>query len=365
MYEIIVVDNGSDPSEYGLVSQACETFDARLISLNQNLYFGEANNIAAEAACGKMLLFLNNDVILTPQYIEPLISTLDHAFCAGAVGPRFIYPDGRLQEVGAYIRADGWTIRHGNSDAPSDIITAPGHHIVDYCSAACLLMRRDVFLSVGGFDPLFDPAYFEDVDLMLRLRSMGLYTYLCPNVTVIHDENTTSKVVWDNDGHLAIVAKGHAKFVKRWGIYLKRRIFSDDHLPEMRSIAWEPEKQVPDNIQIVFFQGPGLICQSLLWAEIIALAARLSDRFHIVLAADEACSRCRVLTLAKKLEVSIASFSISKASDLKISHENTLIVFSENIDGNIAISSSCGPNVDQVQAALSGKHQDVQFMLEN
>ena len=64
--------------------------------------------------------------------------------------------------------------------------------IADYCSGACLLMRRQVFLDLGGFDPIFDPACCWDVDLGIRLRSIGLFTYYCGASVVYHEESVTS-----------------------------------------------------------------------------------------------------------------------------------------------------------------------------
>ncbi|HAO39753.1 MAG TPA: glycosyl transferase family 2, partial [Afipia sp.] len=119
-YEIIVVDNGSRPHEKSIVRDACGLHDARLIELNQNLYFGEANNIGAEAARGDAVLLLNNDVLVTPGYIAPLLHALKTAHRAGAVGAELRYPNGRLQEAGGYVRPDGWTIRHGLARPPAN-----------------------------------------------------------------------------------------------------------------------------------------------------------------------------------------------------------------------------------------------------
>lgn len=99
-YEIIVVDNGSKPDELPVVRDACDLHGARLIELNQNLFFGEANNIGVEAARGGTILLLNNDVLVTPGYIAPLLHVLETAHRAGAVGAELRYPDGRLQEAG-------------------------------------------------------------------------------------------------------------------------------------------------------------------------------------------------------------------------------------------------------------------------
>ena len=105
-YEIIVVDNGS---EFGQAErlQAGLNGDVRFISLKHNMFFGEGNNIAAEAARGEFLLFLNNDVTVTANCVSALLAQFKNCFSPGAVGPKFLYPNGGLQEAGAFIGPDG------------------------------------------------------------------------------------------------------------------------------------------------------------------------------------------------------------------------------------------------------------------
>ena len=64
--------------------------------------------------------------------------------------------------------------------------------VVDYCSAACFLTTREIFDRVSGFDPIFEPAYYEDVDLCLKIACLGLFVYYCPQVEIVHIENATS-----------------------------------------------------------------------------------------------------------------------------------------------------------------------------
>ena len=84
----------------------------------------------------------------------------------GAVGPKLVYPDGQLQEAGAIVWSDGTTYTYGRGDDPSK----PEYNYVrevDYCSAACLLVRRDLFEQLGGFDERYAPAYCERCGLVL------------------------------------------------------------------------------------------------------------------------------------------------------------------------------------------------------
>jgi GT2 family glycosyltransferase len=215
LYEIVVVDNGSAANEVEMLIRASPHL-FRIIALNRNAFFGEANNIGVEDAAGEYILFLNNDVIVTHGWLDQLLTALNNEFRAGAVGSKFLFPDGKLQEAGAYIRADGWTVQLGGGA----MRLPPGYvdttQVVDYCSAACLLMRKSDFLSLGGFDPIFDPAYFEDCDLAVRLRSRGLFTYYCGRAVVYHHVGATSGREWTTDQRNAIISVNHDKFVKRW-----------------------------------------------------------------------------------------------------------------------------------------------------
>jgi GT2 family glycosyltransferase len=353
-YEIIIVDNGSSPDEVDLLRTICREHNARLIELNQNLYFGEANNIAAEAAQGEILLLLNNDVTVGAGYIQPLIKVLNEAYLAGAVGPKFIYPNGKLQEAGGYIRPDGWTIQYGKTSAPADAITARGPHIVDYCSAACLLLRRDVFLRAGGFDPLFDPAYFEDVDLMLRIRSMGLFTYLCADVTVVHHENATSKEVWDQESLSSVIITNHRRFVERWGNYVRHRLFTEVEMPVFAPLSWTPAAAVTTDIPTIVMQGTGLVEQTAEWTSIIILASKLAVDHHVVFAAEEACSRCRIFTLADRAGVALGSFSITRTSNLALRSSDTFVNLSIDAQRGFRIVSGTGPYLNLIEGAVAG-----------
>ena len=104
-YEILVVDNGSDPDDFAALTAISGPI--RLVRLQTNRFFGEGNNIGAELARADFVCFMNNDIIVTPHWLEPLMEVHErHADC-GAVGPKFVYPDGSLQEAGALIDAAG------------------------------------------------------------------------------------------------------------------------------------------------------------------------------------------------------------------------------------------------------------------
>ena len=94
---------------------------------------------------------------------------------------------------------------------------------VDYVSAATILMRRSTFLQVLGFDLCFDPAYYEDIDLCLKISLLQLKIYYQPKSVVIHIENATSSDQRHNLGLDNIVAINKMKFNARWAGFLSDR----------------------------------------------------------------------------------------------------------------------------------------------
>ena len=324
-FEIVVVDNGSDASEVERLNLASDKF--RLIPLDRNMFFGEASNIGVEHATGELVLFLNNDIMVTSGWIEPLIVALETEYSAGAVGAKILHPNNDLLEAGGVIRPDGWSIQIGKAGTklPADFIE--GTRITDYCSGACLLMRRNEFLNLGGFDPIFDPAYFEDVDLAIRLRSIGLYTYYCGASVVYHEESTTSNRIWSAEQRHAHIAANHKRLIQRWGGYLKRRL-EEDLEPEPRSaIRWEPEP-VPDpsRYNVALYSSTPLKANASS-RDLLRAAAALQDCCAVVIATHETYSRCRVYSLCREFGVPLMSFSLRRMSDMDQASYQLIVTF--------------------------------------
>lgn len=146
-YEIVVLDNGSRLEDLpGLVGLPGPF---RLIRLHTNRMFGEGNNIAAEAAKGKFLLFLNNDCFVTPGWLGPLVKAVRQPLVAAA-GPMFVYPDGKLQECGSFIDSSGDPKQRGKGlESIIEPLSIP--QSVHYVSAACLLVHKRLFEELDGF----------------------------------------------------------------------------------------------------------------------------------------------------------------------------------------------------------------------
>lgn len=313
-HEIIVVDNGSLAEEIEILNRAADRF--RLIRLDRNMFFGEASNLGAEQATGNLVLFLNNDIKVTSGWIEPLITALETEYCAGAAGAKILHPNKELLEAGGIIRPDGWGIQIGKSGMRLPPGFADATRITDYCSGACLLMRTEVFLDLGGFDPIFDPAYFEDVDLAIRLRSIGLFTYYCGRSVVYHEESVTSNRIWSSEERLSHIAANHKRLMQRWGDYLSRRLEEELEPEPLSPIGWAPEGAPTAPAYKVALHSAQPLKADASSRCLLQVAAALQDCCAVFIVTGETYSRCRIYSLCREFGIELKSFGIRQVRDL-------------------------------------------------
>lgn len=216
-YEVIVVDNPTPEDVAARLRE--EVTGAEVLENDRNEGFGPAANRGAERARGDHLVFLNTDTLVGPGWLEPLVETLADPNTGAAV-PMFLNEDGTVQEAGGLLFEDASTLMYGFGEPPTD----PAYRFrrtVDYGSAACLVLRRSDFLDAGAFDPVFVPAYCEDVDLQLRLQERGLHTVYEPRSAVVHTRFGSSGL--DERAAAALVEKHAAILRERWGHVLADR----------------------------------------------------------------------------------------------------------------------------------------------
>lgn len=186
--EIIVVD---DCFEVPLAQALSQTTGAHFVRNLQNLGFIGSCREGTALARGEFILLLNNDVQVCVGWLSSMLNVFDQRPDAGLVGARLVYPDGSLQEAGGIVWRDGsaWNWGRGlDPEHPYFRYLRP----VDYCSGACLLLRHDDWLALGGFDPAYMPAYYEDTDLAMRVRAMGKQVYYQPEALIVHHEGISS-----------------------------------------------------------------------------------------------------------------------------------------------------------------------------
>jgi GT2 family glycosyltransferase/glycosyltransferase involved in cell wall biosynthesis len=211
-YEVIVADDAS-----GEVSRAAIAViggPVRHIVQETNLGFIRNCNAAAAAARGRHLVFLNNDTLVLPGWLDALVETLEADPAIGLVGSRLLNGDGTLQEAGGIIWRDGTGWNYGRGQDPR----APEFGFVrdvDFCSGASLAIPQSLWRQLGGFDTRYAPAYFEDSDLAFRVRAAGRRVVYQPFSELVHHEGFSHGRDPAN-GVKAWQTHNLATFVDRW-----------------------------------------------------------------------------------------------------------------------------------------------------
>jgi GT2 family glycosyltransferase len=187
-WRVVVVDDASSDD----TAERFASYDERLtlVALEENQGFAGACNAGAEAA-GDVdhVLFLNNDTVPLPGWLDTLVDELEGHDRAAAVGAKLLYPDGSIQHAGVAIGRDGWP-HHLYAGLPGDHPAVNRAKRVVAATAACLLVRRDAWQQLGGFDTAFRNGY-EDIDFCLRLAEEGREVRYCPESVLYHLESVT------------------------------------------------------------------------------------------------------------------------------------------------------------------------------
>ena len=223
-YDMTVV---TQPSDGGSMAEEISRRApwVRVIALDSNIGFGPANNLAAEQVTGEFIALLNPDIVVTEGWLPPLLSTLDDR-AVFVAAPPLLSTEGRIDEAGQVMFADGGSDAIGGPQWPNDYEQMMFSRDVDYASAACWLMRRSVFTSLGGFDPAYAPAYFEDPDLAFTARSCGLVSRLVVDRPVVHAHAVA------NEGRVALAERSRKIFQAKWAEVLnsqpKRLVHGED-----------------------------------------------------------------------------------------------------------------------------------------
>ena len=201
-----------------------------------NLGFLLSCNQAARRAKGRYIYMLNNDTEIQPGAIDALVEVLESRPDVAMAGSKLVYPDGSLQEAGGILWSDasGWNYGRGQDPSRPDFNYT---REVDYCSGASIMIRSNVFESLGGFDEAFVPAYYEDTDLAFRIRKNGMKVLYEPRSVVIHHEGVS------HGTDLMTGVKAHqlvnqALMVKRWHNTLSKEHYANgEHIMRARDRA--------------------------------------------------------------------------------------------------------------------------------
>jgi GT2 family glycosyltransferase len=242
--EIIVIDNASTDETREILSTLGGL--VRIVQNEENQGFVDASNQGAAVARGKYLVFLNNDTKVLPGWLQYLLETIESHASVGAVGSMFLYPDGTIQEAGAIVWRNGEAHHCGWGGRPED----PRFRFarpVDYCSAASLLIRREIFQRLAGFDRRFAPAYYEDVDLCFGVRSLGYKVIYQPMSRLVHYEGITAGAD-STTGVKQFQIVNREKFLAKW-----REVMEHEQLPKDLERLTEASNRNRDRPRILVF----------------------------------------------------------------------------------------------------------------
>lgn len=331
--EIVIVDNGSGWDEFAILCKLA--VGAKIVRVERNVGFGEGNNLGVEAASGRHLVFLNNDAFVCEGWLPPLAAAIEEPG-VGAAGPKFLFPDGTLQEAGVTISSCGTPCQRGKDLNARDDALFNERMDVDYCSAAALMVRADSFRRVLGFDLCWDPAYYEDVDLCLKLRLIGERTVYVPGSEVVHLEHQTAndRSIIRMDG---LVLVNRAKFVARWSRFLSGRSDGTAErrlLPEFAPNRPEPVPAGPRPRLALYSPFP--LTPGGGERYLLSLAAALRGEYDCTLLTYDSYSALRLATLARELELPLDHVEILQRKATRRQSFDVFVCMSNEILPNVA-----------------------------
>lgn len=243
--ELIVVDNGSELAEtHALLKRLRSTPRVCVLHDPAPFNFARLNNIAARAASGSVLCFLNDDTnVIAPDWLDEM-TALALQTEVGVVGARLLYGDGTIQHAGVLLGAFALT-HHLLQGRPADFRGYRNRglltHAVSAVTAACAVIRRDLFDALGGFDEAL-PAAYNDVDLCLAAGAHGRYNVIV-NRPLIHHFESASRGYYLRPEQEAADRAALRYLIGKWGDGVRADPFYNPNLAldrENYTLAYPP-----------------------------------------------------------------------------------------------------------------------------
>jgi glycosyltransferase involved in cell wall biosynthesis len=239
--ELLIVDHESkEAATHALFEKLKSDSRVRIIPYAGAFNFSAMNNLAAATANGTVLALVNNDVeILAPDWLSEMVS---HAIRPeiGAVGAKLYYPDGRIQHAGVIVGLGGvagHSFLFEKADSPGYFGQAMLTRTVSAVTAACLVVRKSVFLEVQGLDTTAFPVAFNDVDFCLKVRAKGYRNVWTPFAELVHHESL-SRGNDDTPEKQTRFARESANFRSRWGELIENDPYYN---PNLSLDSWKYE----------------------------------------------------------------------------------------------------------------------------
>jgi len=245
-YEILLVDNNSDQEETLMFFNELSTHPGiSVVKDERNFNFSAINNSAINLSNGELVVLLNDDTeIITPDWLSEMVSIVLQTN-VGAVGAKLLYPNDTIQHAGVILGIGG-VGGHVHKRMSSKYYGYFGRAVLTQelsaVTAACMLLRKNVFEEVGGFDEENLAVAFNDVDLCLKIRDKGYRIVFTPFAQLFHHESVSR----GDDLHPEKVErfnKENEYMLKKWGDQLKNDPAYSPNLTLERedfSLAWLP-----------------------------------------------------------------------------------------------------------------------------
>ena len=194
-YEIIIVNNNStENSTYDYFEIIKKMNNIEILDYEKDFNFSAINNFAVEKAKGDYILFLNNDTeIISENWLDSLLKQAQRKE-VGAVGCKLLYPNETIQHAGLVLgmgmhKIAGQPHQHFPRSSYGYMGRVAIIHDVSAVTAACIMMRKEVFEEVGGFDEINLAVAYNDIDLCLRLKQLGYLIVYTPYAELYHHES--------------------------------------------------------------------------------------------------------------------------------------------------------------------------------
>ncbi len=211
--KVLVVDNGSTDDSVAFVRDKFPGVE--ILPLERNFGFGEGNNIGARHATTDIIIFLNNDMVVEPDFLDPLLQPFENDDRLFAVGAQIFFQDTsrRREETGkTFAYWDHGTIRYLHQEiTPLD--RERGYVPIFWASGGAAAYSREKFLALGGFRSIYSPAYVEDSDLSYRAMRRGWKNLCAPNSIVHHKHRASSTRRFTPERLEILVKRNHLLFI--------------------------------------------------------------------------------------------------------------------------------------------------------
>jgi GT2 family glycosyltransferase len=212
-FKVLLIDDGPDRPAGSLMA---DHPGIEVVTNKQNLGFLRACNHAARITSGEFILFLNNDTIVSANWLKSLVDLADRAPRSGMIGSKLLNYDGSIQEAGGVIFRNGWGYPYGRGKDRN----LPEFNFVrevDCVTGACMLIRRTAFEEVGGFDDRFVPAFYEEFDFAFTLQAKNFCVFYQPASEVYHRGSAS----YGSEARDRYSITNHSQFVKKWSTRLQ------------------------------------------------------------------------------------------------------------------------------------------------